>query len=78
MELGAMKSCCDQEARKSLKRHRDVATCDACGALLLAYQNESDYEYTLAELAKHGIDAETATYGTLSVIAKPKSSDSIP
>ena len=74
----AMKSCCDQEARKSLKRHRDVATCDACGALLLAYQNESDYEHTLAELAKHGIDAETATYGTLRVIAKPKSSDSIP
>ena len=65
-----MKTCCEQEARKSLKRH------DACGALLLAYQNARDYAHTLEELAKHGIAAETATYGTISVIAKPRPSDS--
>ncbi len=71
-----MKTCCEQEARKSLKRHRDVATCDASGALLLAYQNARDYAHTLEELAKHGIAAETATYGTISVIAKPRPSES--
>ena len=73
-----MKTCCEREARKSLKRHRDVATCDACGTLLLAYQNDSDYEHTLEELAQHGIDAETATFGTISVIAKPPRSDPNP
>ena len=70
-----MKTCCEQEARNSLARHGDVATCDACGALLLAYQNARDYAHTLEELAKHGVAAETATHGTISVIAKPRPSE---
>jgi len=65
-----MKTCCEQEARKSSKRH------DACGARLLTYRNERDCAHTLEELAKHGITAETATYGTISTVAKARPSES--
>lgn len=67
-----MKDCCREECTKSLRRHRDVATCDDCGALLLAYGNDTDFERTIEELDKHGVDYETATLGTLKVVAKAK------
>lgn len=67
-----MKDCCLAEARKSLKRHRDIATCDACGALLLAYGNARDFEATLAELARHEVRSETAEIGKLKVVAKAR------
>lgn len=67
-----MRDCCVEEARRSLKRHRDVATCDACGALLLAYGNDTDYERTLEELSAHAIEPETFHQGSLKIIAKPK------
>lgn len=69
-----MKDCCLREARKSLKRHRDVATCDRCGALLLAYGNARDFDATLEELGRHGVSSETAELGNgkLKVIAKAR------
>ncbi len=68
-----MKSCCLAEARKSLKRARDVATCDECGSLLLAYGNARDFESTLEELTRHGVDFEAApaeATGGLAIVAK--------
>jgi hypothetical protein len=67
-----MKSCCLDEAKKSLKKHRDVATCDECGRLLLAYGNLRDFEATVEELQRHGVELETEELGRLKVVAKPR------
>jgi len=67
-----MKACCLEESERSLKRHRDVATCDGCGALLLAYGNDTDFDRTVDELQKHGVEYETETLGQLKVVAKTK------
>ena len=66
-----MKQCCQQEAVRSLGKHRDVAICDGCGWLLLAYAEVEDYERTLEELA----DWPHATGAVLDllVIAKQRS-----
>jgi hypothetical protein len=72
----AVKSCCLAEARKSLKRPRDVATCDECGSLLLAYGNERDFQNTIEELMRHGVAFESApgevsgVTGGLAIVAK--------
>jgi hypothetical protein len=68
-----MKECCRAESAKSLQRHRDVATCDACGALLLAYGNDIDFQRTVEELDKHGVDYRTDTLGKLKIVAKATS-----
>jgi hypothetical protein len=67
-----MKSCCLDEANRTLKRHRDIATCDGCGRLLLAYENDLDYESAVDELARHGVAFETGTTGKLKVVAKDR------
>lgn len=69
-----MKPCCEKEAR-ALERHRDVATCDTCGALLLAYGNDRDFERTLEELTQHGVEHETITIGKLRIVAKTRASN---
>jgi hypothetical protein len=71
--MNAVKSCCLAEARKSLKRARDVATCDECGSLLLAYGNARDFESTIEELTRHGVEFEAASSdvtGGLAIVAK--------
>lgn len=71
--MNSVKSCCLAEARKSLKRARDVATCDECGSLLLAYGNARDFESTIEELTRHGVEFEAAPSGTtggLAIVAK--------
>jgi hypothetical protein len=74
--VNAVKSCCLAEARKSLKRPRDVATCDECGSLLLAYGNERDFQNTIEELMRHGVAFEAApaevsgVTGGLAIVAK--------
>ena len=74
--MNAVKSCCLAEARKSLKRPRDVATCDECGSLLLAYGNERDFQNTIEELTRHGVAFESApgevsgVTGGLAIVAK--------
>jgi hypothetical protein len=67
-----VKACCRKEADRSLARHRDVATCDECGSLLLAYGNDRDYENTLEELSRRGVVCETAVLGSLKIVAKPR------
>ncbi|MFZ5877511.1 MAG: hypothetical protein ACOYXU_14070 [Nitrospirota bacterium] len=49
-----------------------MATCDTCGALLLGYGNERDYEETRKALAEQGTPYATLTQGALTVIAKPR------
>ncbi|MCL6566688.1 MAG: hypothetical protein K6U09_09740 [Acidobacteriia bacterium] len=66
-----MKACCVDEARRHLKRHGQVARCDVCGALILAYDRETHFRATLAELEKRGVRFETAQLGKLFLIAKP-------
>ena len=73
--MNAVKSCCLAEARKSLKRACDVATCDECGSLLLAYGNARDFESTIEELTRHGVEFESApgeVTGGLSIVAKTR------
>lgn len=67
-----MKDCCLREAQRHLKKHGQVARCDACGALVLAYEKETHYRSAVAELEKRGIAFETAQLGSLFVIAKPQ------
>lgn len=70
-----MKACCLAEARKSLKRPRDVATCDECGSLLLAYGSERDFQSTIEELTRHGVAFESApsdVTGGLAIVAKTR------
>ncbi len=69
-----LRPCCADEARQNLKRHRDVAICDECGRLLLAYMGEADLEKTLAELAAAGTAHERGRLEDrgLTVIAKAR------
>lgn len=64
--------CCRKEARASLKRHRAIATCDECDRLLLAYDNDVDYERTVEELAERGVDFTAGEQGDLKIIAKDR------
>ena len=61
-----MNDCCRAECAKSLRRHRDVATCDACG-------NDTDFERTVEELERHEVDFQTETLGKLRIVAKARS-----
>lgn len=73
-----LKPCCREEASRSLARHRDVATCDRCTQLLLAYENDRDFRSTLDELTRHGIRFETGVVGKLQIVAKPRTSSPAP
>jgi hypothetical protein len=73
---GELEPCCVEESKRNLARHRDVATCDGCGALLLAYGNQRDYERTLEELSHHGIPFRTGEISGLRVISKQRSTPS--
>jgi ribosomal protein L34E len=68
--------CCQTSARRYIKKHRDVATCDTCGMLLLGYGNDRDYDETRKALAEQGTPSATMTQGALKVIAKPRLSKS--
>ena len=66
-------SCCEREALRSLKKHRDVAICDGCGRLLLAWSDEDAQIKTRAELEAHGTPFAEAKLGGLFVTAKDRS-----
>ncbi|MGH9332825.1 MAG: hypothetical protein ACRD21_03640 [Vicinamibacteria bacterium] len=55
-----------------MRKHRDVATCDVCGSLLLAYENDRDFDNTLQELTRHGVVFETEALGKLKVVSKAR------
>ena len=65
-----MNACCRKEAKRNLKKHRDVARCDVCGALILAYGNERDFGSTVEELEGRGIGYQTERMGKLFILAK--------
>ena len=65
-----MRECCLRESREQLRKHRDVATCDVCGALLLAYGNEIDFRRTVAELERRNADYDTHRRDSLYLVAK--------
>ena len=65
-----MKDCCLREAKRHLKKHRDVARCDECRSLILAYGNERDFCSTVEELEGQGIGYETVRIGELLILAK--------
>ena len=73
MKTEFFKACCTDSARRYLKRHRDVAVCDGCGFLLMAYENPRDYEETLKSLESWGGEFSSAEVGKLRVVAKSRS-----
>jgi hypothetical protein len=67
-----MKPCCRSSVQAYLKKHRDVATCDGCGHLLLAYGNQRDFEEAEKALSGQGIPFETEQRGSLQILIKPR------
>jgi len=67
-----MKDCCQVEARKNVKKHRDVAVCDKCGRLVLGYGNELEWKKTQDELARNKVSFEAVKLGELWVVAKER------
>ena len=70
--MDQLADCCQKEADKSLARHRAVAVCDGCGSLLLAYDNDLDYQRTVEELDDNEIAFRVGTRGKLFVISKER------
>jgi hypothetical protein len=67
-----LRKCCSTEAVKSLEEHHDIATCDDCGRLLLAYGHETPYHLTVSELDTKNVDFDTGRHGSLWVVAKKR------
>lgn len=67
-----MNSCCLQSMKRFIKKHRDVATCDGCGRLLMAYGNERDFEETKKALTGQGVSFDVEAFGKLRVISKQR------
>jgi len=67
-----MKRCCEEEARKHVRRHRDVAVCDRCGRLILGYDNEVESKKTQDELARNMVAFEAEKLGVFWVVAKDR------
>ncbi len=67
-----MKPCCRQSMKRFIKKHRDVATCDGCSNLLMAYGNERDFEETKKALTAQGMLFDSESFGALQVISKPR------
>lgn len=67
-----LKHCCEQEAEKHLAKHCDIATCDECGRLLLAYADSDTYNLTVEELQAKGANFDTGEHNSLRVVAKSR------
>lgn len=67
-----MKPCCLQSMKRFIKKHRDVATCDGCGHLLMAYGNERDFDETKKALTAQAMPFDAEAFGPLHVISKPR------
>jgi hypothetical protein len=58
--------------KRFIKKHRDVATCDGCGHLLMGYGNPKDFEETKKALTAQGMPFDAEAFGALQVISKPR------
>lgn len=67
-----LKDCCQKEAVASLRRHPDIATCDGCGNLLLAYEDEETFERTVQELESRDAAFTTGREDDLLVVSKER------
>ena len=67
-----LKPCCEQEASRSLLKHRDIAACDQCGYLLLAYGDEQTYQLTVQELESKEAEFDTDRRDALWVVGKQR------
>jgi len=67
-----LKDCCATEAARTLHKHRDVATCDGCGRLLLAYGDETTFQLTVDELDVKDVGCDTGQHGGLWIVAKER------
>lgn len=68
----ALNECCQSEVEASLRRHHDVATCDTCGSLLLAYTDEATFDLTVKEMEEKGASFATTRFESLYVVAKER------
>ncbi len=68
-----MKACCLASASRYLKKNRDVAVCDRCGFLLMAYTDRRDIEETLSRLRSWGGEFAVAELKGMKVVAKSRS-----
>jgi len=66
--------CCLAEAGRSLRKHRDVAVCDGCHRLLLAWDGPEEQAKTRTELEAHGVAFAEGRIGGLYVTAKDRTS----
>ena len=67
-----LKDCCAKEAERTVRKHRDVSTCDRCGRLLLAYADETTFQLTVDELDAKDVGYDTGRHGALWVVAKER------
>lgn len=67
-----MKPCCQKEVALHLVKHLDIATCDECENLLLAYGNADDFESTCNELSHYETDFDTLITDSLWIISKKR------
>jgi hypothetical protein len=65
-------ACCAAEAKRSLKKARDVATCDRCGHLLLGWEDPDEQLKTRVELEAHGVAFSEGKVGKLYVTSKAR------
>lgn len=68
----SLSDCCAKEARRSLKGHRDVAVCDGCHRLLLAWDNAEEQAKTRLEFEAHGVTFAEGRIGDLFVTSKDR------
>jgi hypothetical protein len=68
----SLKDCCLASAHRYLKRNRDVASCDHCKFLLMAYTESKDFEEALKNLRDWGGEFSTARLKQLRVVAKAR------
>ncbi len=67
-----LKECCAREAEHTVRKHRDVATCDDCGRLLLGYADEATFQLTLDELDARDVGYDSGRHGNLWLVAKER------
>jgi len=65
-----LSECCKKEAQATLRRNHDVATCDTCGSLLLAYTEEETFNLTVNEMESEGATFSTDRLESLYIVAK--------
>ena len=67
-----LNECCQKEAQASLRRNHDIATCDTCGSLLLAYANKETFDLTVKEMESQGATFATGRLDSLYVVSRAR------